>query len=261
MIASSIVGGQIISHTGRYKMIGVFGMCLMTVGLFLLSGMGPDTDYLTVVRNMMIVGLGMGPTMPVFTLAAQNAVKMSQLGVVTALTQFSRSIGSTLGVAIFGSLLTNRFAPSFQAALPPDVKAVLGPERLAQFQNPQALLNPQAAQAMRDQLLALGPQGAQLFDALFTAIKLALVAALHDVFLLGAVLGAIGLVTVLFLQELPLRKSYAPAAADESAAQVGDKAEPSLQPLRPEGHPPEREPTHLPLGELNQGAQRRVRGA
>src|SRR5262249_4872067 len=60
MIASSIAGGQIISRTGRYKPIGLFGMATMTVGLFLLSGMGPDTDYLTVVRNMMIVGLGMG---------------------------------------------------------------------------------------------------------------------------------------------------------------------------------------------------------
>src|SRR5438552_1037300 len=93
MITASIVGGQIISRTGRYKMIGLFGMSVMTLGLFLLSGMGPDTDYLTVVRNMVIVGLGMGPTMPVFTLAAQNAVQMSQLGVVTSLTQFARSIG------------------------------------------------------------------------------------------------------------------------------------------------------------------------
>jgi EmrB/QacA subfamily drug resistance transporter len=247
MITSSIVGGQIISKTGRYKMIGVVGMGLMAVGLFLLSGMGPDTDYLTVVRNMIVVGLGMGPTMPVFTLAAQNAVKMNQLGVVTALTQFSRSIGSTLGVAIFGSLLTNRFAPSFQAALPPDVKTVLGPDRLAQFQNPQALLNPQAAQAMREQLLALGPQGAQIYDVLFTAIKLGLVTALHDVFLLGAVLGAIGLVTVLFLQELPLRKSYAPTAADESAAQVGDNSEPSLQPLRPDEHLTGKTPVPMPV--------------
>src|SRR6266571_536923 len=111
MISSSIIGGQIISRTGRYKFIGLYGMSTMTLGLFLLSGMGPDTDYVIVVRNMMIVGLGMGPTMPVFTLAAQNAVQMSQLGVVTSLTQFARSIGSTLGVAIFGTILTNRFAP------------------------------------------------------------------------------------------------------------------------------------------------------
>jgi len=238
MITASILGGQIISRTGHYKMIGVFGMATMSVGLFLLSGMGPDTDYLTVVRNMIVVGLGLGPTMPVFTLAAQNAVKMSQLGVVTSLTQFSRSIGSTLGVAIFGSLLSNRFAPAVQAALPPEVTAALPPERLAQFQNPQALLNPDAAAALQQQVLALGPQGQQVFDALLGAIRIALVAALHDVFLLGAVLGFLGLITVLFLKELPLRKSYGPPqtaeATSESAAQVGHDAFPSLSPLRPE---------------------------
>src|SRR5207237_2005775 len=127
MILSSVVAGHIISRTGRYKLSGLFGMVVMTIGMFLLSRMGTDTDYPTVVRNMIIVGLGMGPTMPVFTLAAQNAVKVSQLGVVTSLTQFARSIGSTVGVALFGSLLTNQFAPAFRAALPPQVAAAASP--------------------------------------------------------------------------------------------------------------------------------------
>jgi MFS family permease len=257
MIASSIISGQIISRTGRYKIIGLFGMVVMTFGLFLLSGMGPDTDYVTVVRNMMVVGIGIGPTMPVFTLAAQNAVGMNQLGVVTALTQFSRSIGSTLGVAVFGSLLTNRFGPALQASLPADVQAVIPADQLAQFQNPQALLNPATADAMRQQLVALGPQGAQAFNELFGAIRIALVAALHDVFLLGAVLSALGVITVLFLKELPLRKSYAPAApaavsADGSpstVAHVGHTAEPSLPPLRPNNPTPVRPPTPLPVGQ------------
>ena len=258
MIVSSIAGGQIISRTGRYKMIGLFGMAVMAVGMFLLSGMGPETDYLTVVRNMMIVGLGMGPTMPVFTLAAQNAVGMGQLGVVTALTQFARSIGSTLGVAVFGSLLTNRFAPAFQSALPAEVRSVIPPDRLAQFQNPQALLNPAAADAMRQQLAALGPQGAQIFDELFGTIKLALVAALHDVFLLGTVLAVLGVVTVVFLQELPLRKSYGPPVpapestsadgAASTAAQVGHTAQPSLPPLRPDDQRPARAVSRLTVG-------------
>jgi hypothetical protein len=224
--------------------------------------MGPSTDYLTVVRNMIVLGLGMGPAMPVFTLAAQNAVKMNQLGVVTSLTQFARSIGSTLGVAVFGSLLTNRFAPAFQAALAPDVGTTLPADQLAQFQNPQALLNPQAADAMRQQLAALGPQGDQIFNALFGAIRIGLVTALHDVFLLGTVLSALGVVTVLFLKELPLRKSYAPVAAPpegtaDTAAQVGDSALPSLPPLRPRDQP--RTPTPLPVAEP--AAQRRARRA
>jgi EmrB/QacA subfamily drug resistance transporter len=261
MVTSSILGGQFISRTGRYKLIGLFGMSVMTLGMFLLSGMGPDTDYLTVVRNMIIIGVGLGPTMPVFTLAAQNAVKMSQLGVVTSLTQFSRSIGSTLGVAIFGTILTNRFAPAVQAALLPEVKAVVPADRMAQFLNPQALLNPQAADLMRQQLLALGPQGAQIYDVLLSAIKLALVSALHDVFLLGAALGALGIVTVLFLQELPLRKSYAPPpteAASESAAQVGHQAYPSLPQLKPEDQSPVRQPTPVPVAEA--AARGRSRG-
>jgi EmrB/QacA subfamily drug resistance transporter len=250
MISSSIVGGQIISRTGRYKMIGVFGMSVMTLGLVLLSGMGPGTDYLTVVRNMMIVGLGMGPTMPVFTLAAQNAVSMSQLGVVTSLTQFARSIGSTLGVAIFGTVLTNRFAPGVLAALPPEVRAALPGDRLAQFLNPQALLNPQAADVMRQQLLVVGPQGAQIYDVLLQSIKLALVSALHDVFLLGSVLSVCGVLTVLFLKELPLRKTYGPPLAEatsETAAQVGHDARPSLPPLKPEDQtpPPARQPMRV----------------
>jgi hypothetical protein len=243
MIGSSIISGQIMSRTGRYKPIAVFGMTVMTLGLYLLSGMGADTDYLTVVRNMLIVGIGMGPTMPVFTLAAQNAVKMSQLGVVTSLTQFARSIGSTLGVAIFGSLLNNEFAPAFQSAIPPQVLAVVPPDRLAQLQNPQVLLNPQIAATLQQEFASLGPQGADIFSMLLGAIKVGLVGSLHDVFLLGTALSAIGLVTVLFLEERPLRKSYAPpapsveGATPETAAQVGHDAFPSLPPLRPEDEP------------------------
>jgi MFS family permease len=251
MIGSSILGGQLISRTGRYKVFGLYGMSVMAIGLFLLSGMGPDTDYLTVVRNMLIVGIGLGPTMPVFTLSVQNAVSMSQLGVATSLTQFARSIGSTLGVAVFGALLSNRFAPAFQAAVSPEVRTGIPPQQLAQFQNPQVLINPQAAESMRQQAAALGPQGAALFESLFAAVKVGLVAALHDVFLLAAALAAIGAITVIFMKELPLRKSYAQApgaaaGASETAAQVGKDAFPSLPPLRPEDQPPAREPTPLP---------------
>ena len=105
---------------------------------------------------------------------------------------------------------------------------------LAQFENPQVLLNPDMAAALHQ---AVSPA---LFDALFGAIKIGLVNSLHDVFLVGAVLGAIGVVLVLFLQELPLRKTYAPAPLDSpesAAAQVGEDAFPSLPPLRPGAEP------------------------
>ena len=240
MIGSSVIAGQIISRTGRYKLSGVFGMIGMTIGLYLLSGMGPDTDYATVVRNMVIMGLGMGPTMPVFTLAAQNSVRVNQLGVVTSLTQFARSMGSTIGVALFGSVLTNQFTPAFRAALLPEVAAAVPAGVLDQFNNPQVLLNPAAAAQLQQLVLSLGAQGQQLYDAVYAAIKTGLVGALHDVFLIGAVLGLVGVVITLFLRELPLRKSYAVSSeisGGGTAAQVGQDAFPSLPPVRPEDQP------------------------
>jgi hypothetical protein len=95
---------------------------------------------------------------------------------------------------------------------------------------------------LQQQFATLGPQGADIFNTLLGAIKVGLVGSLHDVFLLGTALSAVGLVTVLFLEERPLRKSYAPpatveGAASDAAAQVGHDAVPSLPPLRPEDKP------------------------
>jgi EmrB/QacA subfamily drug resistance transporter len=208
MILSGIVGGQVISRTGRYKILALAGLVVSAIGMYLLSQMGPDTSYLTVVRNMMIVGLGLGPTMPVFTLAAQNAVSFNQLGVVTSLTQFARSIGSTLGAAVFGSLLANRFGPALQEALPANVAAVIPSDRLAQLQNPQVLLNPRLSDSLRSGMESLGPQAIQAYDALIGAIKIALAGSLHDLFLDGALIVALGAVAVIFLPEIPLRKSH-----------------------------------------------------
>ncbi len=241
MIGSSVISGQVIARTGRYKLPGLFGMVVMAFGLYLLSQMGADADYLTVARNMIIVGLGMGPAMPVFTLASQNAVKLSQLGVVTSLTQFSRSMGSTIGVALFGAVLTNKFTPAFHDALAQDVVDQVPTPILAQFDNPQVLLSPDVAETLHQQVLALGADGALLFNELYGAIQVGLVAALHDVFLLGTILGVAGVIAVLFIKEIPLRKSYAPSAIEsdsETAAQVGEDAYPSLPPLKRDDQSP-----------------------
>jgi hypothetical protein len=109
---------------------------------------------------------------------------------------------------------------------------------------------------MQQTLQQLGPQGAQVYTELFAAIKIGLVVALHDVFLLGAILSGLGVVTVLFMRELPLRKSYGPPPTADSAAQVGHDALPSLPQLRPEG-----QPVSAPLAVADAGAQRQVRGA
>jgi EmrB/QacA subfamily drug resistance transporter len=204
MIASSIVGGQLIARTGKYKVLSVCGLAMGTIGMFLLAGMGPETDYATTVRNMVLVGLGLGPVMPVFTLASQSAVRPDQIGVATSLTQFARSIGGTLGTAIFGSLLINNFNSALQHRLPADVAGSIPPQLLEQFHNPQALVNPQVAAAMRQSFVSL-PQGEQLYQTLLAAVRIALATALDQVFLVGGFVVLAGVVVVLFLEEIPLR--------------------------------------------------------
>jgi len=210
MVVTSIAGGQLIGRVGRVKGVALSGVVVSTVGLVLMSGMGPDTDYPTIVRNMVVFGLGLGATMPCFNLAAQNAVGMGQIGVATSLVQFLRSIGGTIGAAVLGTMLTNGFSGSLHDALPSSVVGSLSPERLAQLSNPQAILNPQAAEAIRQSFLQLGPQGAAAFDALLVAIRIALASSLHSVFLTGAVLMGLGIVVTALMKDTPLRRTFAP---------------------------------------------------
>ncbi len=231
MFGASIAAGQIVSRTGRYKAMGVGGLVVGTVGLSLLAVMPADADYGTILRNMVIVGTGIGCTFPVFVVAAQNAIGLRQIGVVTSLTQFCRQIGATLGVAVFGSVLVTRFTPAFHEVLASDVATRVPPEWLARFDNPQALVNPEALAQIHQGMTALGPSGAEAFAALLDATRLGLATALHEVFLAGAVLLALGTVAALFVPELPLKRYErggppveamappAPAPADGEAAE------------------------------------------
>ncbi len=224
MIGSSVLSGQLIARTGKYKLMSLVGLSVGALGMFLMSGMGADTDYLTVVRNMVMVGAGLGPVMPVFTLTSQTAVRVDQIGVATSLTQFARSIGGTLGTAIFGSVLVNRFQPALQQALAPDVRA-LPTEMLAPFENPLALLNPSTAEQMRAAFAQLGPSGAQLQAGLLQAIKVALAWSLHDVFLASACVALVGVANAAFMREAPLRGSRLARPPAQAAAVAAREAE------------------------------------
>ena len=222
IIAASIGAGQLITRLGRYRALAIGGVLVTSAGLFLLAGMTVTTTYGTVLRNMMIVGVGLGITMPVFMIAAQNAVAVTDVGIATSAIQFTRSMGGSVGAAIFGAVLSNRFAHAFQAALPPPVASRIPPELLAQFANPQALMNPETAARMRE----AGPQAVQMMAPILAAVKQALARSIADVFLVGAVLTALGTLFALRLVDLPLRTSNRPlrSAAPE---------QPPIAPLAP----------------------------
>jgi len=216
LIFSSIVSGQIISRTGKYKVITIVGLLVMTGGLYLLSRMDASATNALVVRNMVITGLGLGVTMPVFTMAVQNALPYKMLGVGTSSLQFFRAIGGTIGVAIYGSLLNNRFQDALQTNLPRQLTQIVPADRLKALDNPQVLVSPEARQAMQRAFAQLGPQGEAILRQLMESIKVSLSSAITGIFLVAAVAVLVSTVVTLFLPELPLRRSHQAAPVVET---------------------------------------------
>ncbi|MDD2823422.1 MAG: MDR family MFS transporter [Candidatus Daviesbacteria bacterium] len=106
-VITGIIGGRIVSSTGRYKMVTIAGLVVATIGMVLLSQMNTQTSELSLTLRMIFLGFGMGAAMPVFTVIVQNAFEHSKLGVVTSSIQLFRSIGGTVGIALLGSLLNS----------------------------------------------------------------------------------------------------------------------------------------------------------
>ncbi len=124
LILAATIAGRLVSKTGRYKPFMVFGMFTVLVGTLLLSEMTFQTSRLDLAWRMAVLGLGLGPLQSLYGVAVQNAVPLNRIGVVTSANQFFRQIGSTVGVAIFGTLLTTGLnarlrAWSLGAGVPP----------------------------------------------------------------------------------------------------------------------------------------------
>lgn len=106
IMLSSIVSGQIISRTGRYKIFMQVGFIVATIAMIALTFLSTEMSYAYEAVVMVALGLGMGVAMPVLNLAIQNEVEQKDLGVATSSSQLFRSLGSTVGTAVFGAMLT-----------------------------------------------------------------------------------------------------------------------------------------------------------
>ncbi|MBB5232979.1 MDR family MFS transporter [Deinococcus budaensis] len=132
LIIGSVGSGQIASRIGRYKVLMLIGLMTAALGFFALSTLNADTAYGGVVLRMVLLGLGLGPALPLYTTALQLSVKPWEIGVATSAGQFFQQMGSTIGTAIFGALLTaglaSQFTANFERAKvdqPPAVQAIL----------------------------------------------------------------------------------------------------------------------------------------
>ena len=190
MIVTSVGSGQIISHTGRYKAIVVTGMVLMLTGFGLLSLLDVNSTNEDVVVAMIVIGLGLGACMQTFTLVVQNSVARHDLAVATSATQLSRSIGSAVGLAVLGTILSQGMTTALPKYIPAAAAAKLN---LSGAASAGALFDPS--------------QFAHLPSAVAVGIRHGLADALHGVFFAGVPILAIALVATLLIRELPLRQT------------------------------------------------------
>ncbi|WNI19848.1 MFS transporter [Streptomyces sp. ITFR-21] len=122
VVAASVVGGQLISRTGRYKVFPIVGGALSAVGMYLLSLLDADTPQIEYSLYMAVLGLGIGLVLPVLVLAVQNSVPPSDVGAATSANNYFRQIGGSVGAAVFGTLFADRLAERLTAELPHGVR-------------------------------------------------------------------------------------------------------------------------------------------
>ena len=140
-VTTSFISGQIVSRTGRYRPNTLLGPLILGAGELLLWRLSVNATNAQAARDMVIAGIGLGLMMQIFVLSVQNSVSRAEMGTATALTQFSRSIGATLGVTLMGVIVNQGLPPSVREhgtvihRLPP-----AGREALANALHPAFLL-------------------------------------------------------------------------------------------------------------------------
>ena len=223
LIISSIVAGILVSRTGRYKLIVMAGLAVMTIGLFLMSQLHANTELPIIWLWMFVAGLGIGPTLSVFTIVVQNAVPFRQLGVATSNLTFFRQIGGSVGLAITGTVFGSRFIEEVPVQLS---AAGLPQQAVDQFAS--------AGSGALDGLVGVGGDlGAQILSTVPAAFRSvveplipALVGGIHEAFTIaaaatfqvGVVTTILALFAALALKEIPLRTTMDEAAPAAPAA-------------------------------------------
>ncbi|MFA1542298.1 MDR family MFS transporter [Actinomadura monticuli] len=186
MLVTSTGSGQIVTRTGRYKIFPVLGLLCVAGGMFLLSRLHTDSPKLVVGADLALLGVGMGLTLQILILAAQNAAARTDLAATTSGVSFFRNLGGAVGVAAFGAILTNRvadeIAAGFRAAGLPMPSGTSG-----------SLGSPAEIQRLAD------PVHGIIVEAFTTAMQ--------AVFVVGIPVAVIGFLAVLALKEIPLRGS------------------------------------------------------
>ena len=188
VVPASVITGQILARTGRYKPLAIIGGAGATAALFLLSQLNVDSDLNMARLYMLLMGASMGMLMPLYSLLMQNSLPFRLLGAGTATNQFFRQMGAAMGISLFGAMIVSGFSSQLTKAFP------VGFEQLKE--RPEILLNPDALQGFRQQL---EQQASGSADAVIQTAREALAVPVTDVFLYGAIVMAIVLAIAVVL--------------------------------------------------------------
>lgn len=212
---ASAISGRVVSSIGRYKAILVSGLGIATFGIFLLSGLTPQSDYWDMSWRMVITGLGLGVGMPLINLAVQNSFHQRDLGTATSSMQLFRSIGSTVGLAIMGGLLNNVLTQKLASAQnDPFVKMAQQNGQGDTFTNidvnsVQGILGEQGQKSIHESLSHLPAPVQQTAVDAFTnfthTLQNALSSSITHIFLIAAATMGVSFILSFFIKEIPLK--------------------------------------------------------
>lgn len=197
LLIASVVSGNVVSKTGQYRFFPIAGSLVMGLGLFLMSLMGPSTGSWLESLYMFVLGTGIGLCMQVLTIAVQNTVEYADLGTATSGVTFFRTLGSSFGTAVFGTIYTNSLTPNLEDGIASAVRVGGGLDAAAVTE------------------AATSPEGLhQLPSAVAAPIIDAYADTIQTVFLWTVPVAALGFVVALFLKQVELRDSARAGSTD-----------------------------------------------
>jgi len=218
VIISSIVAGALVSRTGKFKWILTGALAIMSVGILLFTGLGARTDLPLLWGWMFLAGLGVGPTLSVFTIVIQASVPFSRLGVATGNLVFFRQIGGSVGLAVVGTIFAESFASRLQPSL---VEAGVPAQQAAAVAAMSASgsdLTQVGGMSLPDQLAQV-PALQGLVDQVVAGIYQAFSLAIGDTFWFGLAATLVALVVVTIgLRDVPLLGRGEVAGSSEELA-------------------------------------------
>ncbi|MCI2106823.1 MAG: MFS transporter [Intestinimonas sp.] len=205
LLLASNITGQLISRVGKARLLSILAFLIMGVGEYLLSTMDTGSAYSEAILFMVILGFGVGISMPITNVNAQNAAPRQQIGTATSGVMFFRRLGSTIGSAVYGVIVTNTLTAGLSGLpmhrLPEHIQELL--------KNTQVITNAQAVAGIRAEI---PDRDLSRFDDVYLHAKEILAHSVHTVFLFCICLAVVGLVGAFFLREAPVTIKKPPQA-------------------------------------------------